>query len=180
MPDKPVRVRRREAADIDRCVRVLASVHEASGYPANWPADPARWLTPNGIACAWVAMTRESPVAGHVVLRQPAAGTSGGRTAEVSRLFVDPAARRQGIARALLREAIGWAALNGLDLGLEVTDGLRAARALYERTGFHLVETRPADWTGPGGQPVTLHRYVRSRTRLHRSSSRLPGPGGLK
>ena len=182
---QPVRVRRREAADIDRCVRALTAVHQTSGYPTNWPADPARWLTPDGITSAWVAATRELAVAGHVVLRQPAAGPSGGRAAEVSRLFVVPAARHQGVAWALLQAAIDWATANELDLVLDVTDQLRPARALYERAGFHLAETKRADWTGPGGRPVTLHRYVRSRAGSagwpgHRSSSRLPGPDGSK
>jgi GNAT superfamily N-acetyltransferase len=164
-PDPPVRIRPREAGDLDRCVRVLTAVHETSGYPANWPADPAGWLTPDGIARAWVATTREVPLAGHVIVRQPDAGLAGGRAAEVSRLFVAPAARRRGVAQALLDQAIGWATPDGLDLVLDVTDELRAARALYERAGFRLTGTTVADWTAPGGQPVTLHRYVRARTR---------------
>jgi GNAT superfamily N-acetyltransferase len=162
-PDQPVRIRPREAGDLDRCVQVLAAVHRTSGYPTNWPADPARWLTPDGIAGVWVATTREVPVAGHVVLRRPDADPAGERAAEVSRLFVAPAARRQGVAQALLSTAIGWATSNGLDLVLDVTDELRPARALYERAGFQLAGTTVADWTAPGGQPVTLHRYVRAR-----------------
>jgi GNAT superfamily N-acetyltransferase len=181
----PVWIRRREAADLDRCVQVLTAVHQTSGYPANWPADPGRWLTPDGIVCAWVAATPDVPVAGHLILRRPGAGTAGerpgagaagDRTAEVSRLFVAPGARRQGAAQALLDQAIGWATARELDLELDVTDELGPARALYERAGFRRAGTTVADWTAPGGQPVTLHRYVRSRRgRLraagHRSSS---------
>ncbi len=108
-PEKPVRIRAREAGDLDLCVQALAAGHETGGYPANWPADPARWLTPDGIACAWVATTAAVPVAGHLVLRRPDADLAGGPAAEVSRLFVAPAARRQGVARALLDQAIDWA-----------------------------------------------------------------------
>jgi GNAT superfamily N-acetyltransferase len=169
--DGTVRIRAREAGDLELCVRVLAGVRETSGYPANWPADPARWLTPDGIAGAWVATTAAVPVAGHLVLRQPADGWPGEPAAEVSRLFVAPAARRQGVAQALLATAIGWATPHRLDLVLEVTDELRAARALYERAGFQLTGTTMADWTTPAGQPVTLHRYVRP----YRSSSRRMG-----
>jgi GNAT superfamily N-acetyltransferase len=171
--DTPIRVRDREAGDLDPCVAALAAVHQTSGYPTNWPADPARWLTPSGILRAWIAMSSEVPVAGHVILRQVPAGATAGSAsagpaaaapaAEVSRLFVVPAARGQGVGRALLEEAARWAAASGLDLVLEVTDHLRAARALYERTGFRLVSTTQADWTTPDGQPVTLHHYVRSR-----------------
>jgi GNAT superfamily N-acetyltransferase len=166
-----VRVRGREPADLDLCVEALAAVHRASGYPANWPADPAGWLTPDGIARAWVAATAEVPVAGHVILRAPDAGPPGPPAVEVSRLFVAPAARRRGVAQALLDRAIGWAAAKHVDLVLEVTAELRAAQALYGRAGFRRTGTTVADWTAPGGQPVTLHRYVRS----YRSSSRRTG-----
>lgn len=161
--ETPIRVRDREAADLDQCVDALAAVHQASGYPTNWPADPARWLTPSGILRAWIAASSELPLAGHVILRQVPAAATAGPAAEVSRLFVVPAARRQGVALALLQEAARWATAGGLDLVLEVTDHLRAARALYERTGFRLTSTARADWTTPDGQPVTLHHYVRSR-----------------
>jgi GNAT superfamily N-acetyltransferase len=160
VPDELIRVRDREAADVRLCVEALGAVHAGSGYPTNWPADPARWLTPSGMLRAWIAATSELPVAGHVVVRQSPATAAARPAAEISRLFVAPAARRQGMARALLQTAIDWAAANERDLVLEVTDHLRAARALYERTGFHLAGTHRADWTTPDGQPVTLHNYV--------------------
>lgn len=163
MPEQLIRIRNREAADIERCVQALEIVHQTSGYPTNWPADPARWLTPSGILRAWIGTTDELPVAGHVILRQLPASAPGQHAAEVNRLFVVPAARRQGIGLALLQKTMHWAAANELDLVLEVTDHLRAARTLYERTGFRLITTERADWTTPDGQPVTLHRYVRGR-----------------
>jgi GNAT superfamily N-acetyltransferase len=171
--EPPIRIRDREAADLDRCVQALETVYQTAGYPTNWPADPARWLTPPGIRCAWIAATSELPVAGHVTLTQLPAGASGERAAEVSRLFVVPAAHRQGIGMALLQQATAWAQANELDLVLEVTDHLRAARALYERTGFRLIHIGPADWTGPDGQPVTMHRFARSR-----EAGPLPGLAG--
>ena len=155
------RIRNRDGADLSTCVEALRTVYQASGYPVNWPADPAQWLQPSGALQAWVAATDDMPVAGHVILRQPPAA---GRSAEVSRLFVVPAARRQGIASALLQAAMRSAATNGLDLFLDVTDDLRAARALYERAGFRLVSTAQADWTTPDGHPVTLHRYAWSHS----------------
>lgn len=36
----PFRIRPRTQADLDTCVRVLATVHEQNGYPLNWPAGP--------------------------------------------------------------------------------------------------------------------------------------------
>ena len=157
MSGQRIRIRNREAADLGLCVEALAIVYRTSGYPANWPADPARWLTPSGIVHAWIGTTGELPVAGHLLLRQLPSSAI-----EVSRLYVVPAARRQGVALALLRKAIEWAATNERDLVLEVTDHLKAARALYEQAGFRLVSAERADWTTPDGQPVTLHRYVLS------------------
>lgn len=154
------RIRDRGEADADACVQALRAVYQASGYPVNWPDDPARWLRPSRILRAWIAATDDIPVAGHVIIRQPLPGE---RSAEVSRLFVVPAARRQGVASALLKAAMGSAAANDLDLFLDVTDDLQAARALYQRAGFHLVSTAQADWTMPDGRPVTLHRYAWSR-----------------
>jgi GNAT superfamily N-acetyltransferase len=157
-----IRIRARDDAELGACVEALRTVHQTSGYPVNWPADPARWLQPSRVLRAWVAATDDIPVADHVILRQPPAA---GRPAEVSRLFVVPAARRQGAASALLEVAMGAATADDLDLFLDVTDHLRAARALYGRAGFRLVSTAHADWTTPDGHPVTLHRYAWSHSR---------------
>jgi ribosomal protein S18 acetylase RimI-like enzyme len=151
------RIRNLDEADLSMCVEALRAVYQASGYPVNWPADPAEWLRPSEILQAWVAATADMPVAGHVILRQP---PGAGRSAEVSRLFVVPSARRQGVASALLQAAMRAAAASGLDLFLDVTDDLRAARALYKRVGFSLISTAQAAWTTPDGHPVTLHRYA--------------------
>jgi ribosomal protein S18 acetylase RimI-like enzyme len=152
--------RYRDESDVDACVEALRAVYETSGYPTNWPADPAQWLRPSGILRAWVAATGDIPVAGHVILMQPLPGE---RSAEVSRLFVAPAARRLGVASALLETAIRSAVANDLDLFLDVTDHLEGARALYQRAGFRLISTTQADWTTPDGGPVTLHRYAWNR-----------------
>jgi GNAT superfamily N-acetyltransferase len=163
-----VSIRVRGSVDLSSCVDVLARVHAVGGYPTNWPADPARWLTPSGLIEAWVASVGDVAVAGHMVITQPHGGEvghgglggHGGRAAvEIGRLFVDPEARRQGVARALMRHATDWATERGTGLTLQVTDHLRAAQALYERTGFQLAETSVAHWTTPDGQPVTVHRY---------------------
>jgi GNAT superfamily N-acetyltransferase len=160
----------REAADLGLCVGVLAQVYRTSGYPTNWPGDPAGWLTPAGTVAAWVAASDDAPVAGHVVLSQPPTSPSGQAVAEVSRLFVAPAARLQGVAQALLDQAKHWAATNEQDLVLEVTDNLQAAQKLYERSGFRHSATKQADWTTPAGHPVTLYKYSWSRSRQRREA----------
>ena len=150
-------IRDRSESDVGACVEALRAVYETSGYPTNWPADPARWLRPSGILRAWVATTTDIPVAGHVILQRPLPGAGAG---EVAGLFVVPAARRQGVAAALLETVMRSAAAHDLDLFLDVTDHLQGARALYQRVGFRLVSTTEADWTAPDGGPVTLHRYA--------------------
>jgi GNAT superfamily N-acetyltransferase len=159
VPEQEIDIRTRGPADLDGCVAALASVHKSGGYPTNWPADPARWLAPPGTIHGWVAAI-DGSIAGHVILRQPGFSTFGQNAVELSRLFVTPATRRRGIASALVHAAGRWAAARDLDLELEVTDHLQAARALYERTGFRLTGTKQAGWTAPGGAPVVLCHYA--------------------
>ena len=63
----------------------------------------------------------------------------------VDALATDPAHRRRGVAGALLEEADRLAAIAGLD-GVALDTGIenRAARALYERSGFTPSSLRPA------------------------------------
>lgn len=63
----------------------------------------------------------------------------------VHSLFVLPAARRRGVARALIRHALRWAqrrGVGGAELGMAATN--RGARALYESFGFRLQEVTMA------------------------------------
>lgn len=138
---------------------MLARVHESGGYPTNWPSDPARWLMPRDLIDAWVAGAADGAIAGHMVLTKAQVAGRGPATAEVGRLFVDPAVRRLGVARALIRHAQNWAVENKSHLNLWVADHLHAARELYEGSGFRLAETSMANWSTPDGQPVLVHRY---------------------
>jgi GNAT superfamily N-acetyltransferase len=110
-----ITTRDREESDVEECARALLDVHQASGYPDNWPADPAGWLRPPGILRSWVAVGEDIPVAGHVILKRPRPGS---RSAEISRLFVVPAARRRGVAMALLDAAMSAAAADGRPVSL--------------------------------------------------------------
>ncbi|UQU66607.1 GNAT family N-acetyltransferase [Couchioplanes caeruleus] len=120
-------VRDRQTEDLEECVRLLRDVHEADGYPMNWPADPIRWLSPPG---RHLVALRDGAVAGHVVVT--AAG-------ELSRLFVDPARRGLGLASLLVSAAERYGARR-----LEVVDGRVAG--FYERLGWTLTGTKRADW----------------------------------
>ncbi|WP_291045431.1 GNAT family N-acetyltransferase [Herbiconiux sp.] len=67
--------------------------------------------------------------------------------AEVKRLWVDPTARGQGLATALVRAAVDAAVVRGFTaVRLSVWEWRTGALALYERLGFEVVEpwdTRP-------------------------------------
>ena len=142
-------IRERVAADLDECVRALRAVHETDGYPVNWPQDPGRWLDPPGMLAAWVFA--DPVVGGHVVVTSPG---------EVGRLFVAPSYRGQGIGRLLLTHVREWAAAQQIGLILEVVDDDRqAAIRLYESTGWVHTGTQAADWTGPGGEPISVRHY---------------------
>jgi len=93
----------RVAADLPRCVKALAEVHEQNRYPIVWPADPALWLSPADLLMAWIAV-RPHGVVGHIALvgngdTLDGLEASGQPLALISRLFVTP----QLVARRLAR-----------------------------------------------------------------------------
>jgi ribosomal protein S18 acetylase RimI-like enzyme len=87
----------------------------------------------------WPATVRHLRAAGRLAPQPPA------RAFYVDALAVDPAARRQGVARALLEDASRRAREAGLS-GLALDTGLdnTGARALYEGAGFSSREVRRA------------------------------------
>ncbi|HZX08291.1 GNAT family N-acetyltransferase [Kribbella sp.] len=134
-------IRERRPEDLPVCVGLLRAVHEKAGYPINWPADPAAWLTPDTALGCWVAV-RDGTVTGHVVL------TAVDDRAEVERLFVDPLATGRGIGRQLLEHCVRTAAQLGRELSLEVVDNRGAAVHLYRRAGWTEAGRTPIDWGG--------------------------------
>ncbi|WP_415976672.1 GNAT family N-acetyltransferase [Rhodococcus sp. 077-4] len=138
-----VLVRPRNPADIPACVEVLSEVHESDDYPHRWPRDPAGWLTPENMVAAWIA-ENDNGIVGHVVIVDQLGALW------VSRLFARPGHRGSLVGESLLRQAcIGGATM------LDVIEQSSKAIELYERTGWTLVDTRPAAWTmSDGRRPV--------------------------
>lgn len=98
-------------------------------YPGSEPssAEPGQFAGPVGV----FLLEGDPPVAcgGLRAL--------GGGVGEVKRLWVDPAARGRGLARAVVRALVGHARAHGLQrLVLECGTGQPEALALYESEGW--------------------------------------------
>jgi len=78
--------------------------------------------------------------------------------AEVLTLAVDPAARRRGIGRALLRQGLATARERGAaTMFLEVASRNAPAQALYAGEDFTIIGIRPGYYPG-GGEALVLGR----------------------
>ena len=77
----------------------------------------------------------------------------------INTLAVAPAARRQGMATAILRHAIAEAAASGATRAtLEVRASNTAALGLYQRLGFHVAATRRGYYAKPPEDALILWR----------------------
>ena len=89
--------------------------------------------------------------------------------AEILTLAVDPAHRRQGLARALIEAAAGAAIAAGTEtMFLEVAADNPAAPGLYQAAGFDRVGSRKGYYARPGQLAVdalVLRRTLNSRAR---------------
>ncbi|GHH38929.1 GNAT family N-acetyltransferase [Streptomyces candidus] len=161
-------VRRRRDADLVACVRMLRAVHEASGYPRDWPAEPAGWLVSNDSLGEWVAESADGELVGHVALTaaDPARGDvapglwdgAGQPLAVVARLFVSPHDRGGGAGRALMRQVGRAAEESGRQAVLDVVAADTGAVAFYERIGCRLLGSGEQDWGG--GEVVGVRCYA--------------------
>ena len=85
--------------------------------------------------------------------------------AEVTWLYVHPDHQGRGVGTALLRRALAHADADGLaQVETTVLDGNRA-RALYEREGFVLAQTRTGSLAGNEAFAATGHVLVRVHPR---------------
>jgi GNAT superfamily N-acetyltransferase len=144
-------IRPRREEDLERCAALLRRVYEVDRYPVIWPADPAGWLIGRDPLAAWVAED-DQRLLGHLSLHPTDAsrarpqwceglGVSAEALAVVSRFFVSPDARGQGIGGALIGRAAEHAARHSVRLVLDVAEHNRDAIALYERHGWTRVGT---------------------------------------
>jgi ribosomal protein S18 acetylase RimI-like enzyme len=152
----------------------LRSVYRADGYPANWPNDPIRWLAARRTLGAWV-FERRGELVGHLALTTPdpdrawpqwqeALQQPRERLAVMRRLFVAPAARRNGVATELTKAAEATAAERRLHLVLDVADHNRAAIEFWKTHGWREVG-QAALPPGDEGHQIRVLLLVRSERR---------------
>jgi len=120
----------------------LAELH-AAAFDAPWPADDILRFAEDRGGFA-LAVDEDGALAGFVLCRLIAG------EAEVLTLAVRPAARRRGIARALLEAAFALATPTAESMFLEVAADNPGAVALYEGAGFETVGRR-AGYYGRAG-----------------------------
>lgn len=127
-------------------------------------------LTAIAIPTAGSTPTNGEAIAGTVEasLRQPWPW-QGDRHVYISNLAVDQTFRRQGIALTLLRSceqvAQRWSIC---ELHLHVMEDNLAARALYRKAGFSVVQTEdsPASWLGLQARRLLMRKTLQPPTHL--------------
>jgi GNAT superfamily N-acetyltransferase len=114
---------------------VQAEYVERYGSPDVSPLDPGMFEPPLG--SFYVGYLRDEPVATGAWRRSEVGALGTDRTAEVKRMYVAPAARGRGLARAVLAHLEDSAAAAGYE-ALVLETGIRQpeAIALYESAGY--------------------------------------------
>ena len=129
-------------------------VHHNDGYPGVTPRGFEAFVVNPDALAAWVAVRDNGEIVGHVALHptssnavmEVARSVTDAEVGVVSRLFVHPAARREGVGRRLLEAASGFARTQALVPILDVSTGFAPAIGLYEAAG----------WTSLGQVSVTF------------------------
>ena len=137
-------VREARPEDSPAILAILGTSPEAG----SWSADD---LTLPGRRC-WVAAAAAG-VTGVLLASAAVEGES-----DILTLAVDPRARRQGIASALLREMRRECPGQ---IFLEVRSSNTAARQLYQRLGFEVLGRRPVYYSNPPEDAIAMRLQPR-------------------
>ena len=164
-------IRRRKAGDLAMCGRLLEVVHYDARYPALRPEPPRAWLEHPSVHDAWVC-ERVGRILGHVavsdVARDSLSALRWRETTErsssdlmaVSRFFVRPTAREQGIGTALLDLAVTEIRRQHRLPVLEMISARRDGFPFLTSRGWRLVAI---DAWGPKNQDLYICRYAAPR-----------------
>ena len=142
-------IRRRRRKDLGACARLLRVVFSEGQYPIYWPDAPRAWLDGEDVIDAWV-VERQGEILGHVAISKVGldavsalrwreiTGQEPSELAGISRFFVRPRVRGQGIGAALLDVAVAEIRARGLIPVLDVVSAGKDAIKLYEDRGWRL------------------------------------------
>jgi [ribosomal protein S18]-alanine N-acetyltransferase len=119
----------------------IAAIQAASPEAAQW--DPASYLDHDCRVAVAGGL-----VLGFLVVRQTTSGEN-----EILNLAVDPAARRAGVARGLLGDALARARGRWF---LEVRASNAAGLRLYEAAGFERAGRRPGYYREPSEEAIVM------------------------
>ena len=141
----PLRIRRAAPTDREAVHDLLTAQLVEHALPAD-PEQIGRGLDAafRSGSPAWLLLAeRDGAAVGVFLANQIVSVEKGGETLWVEELYVEPAARRTGVARALLDHVSAEARARGLRaLDLEVVPTQQAAFALYRKLGFQDVDRR--------------------------------------
>lgn len=165
-------LRRRTPKDVAACARLIRVVHGESGYPVRLPEPPSAWLV-DDVTDAWV-VEQEGGIVGHVALTpvgldavtrshwREMTGHDPSELVCVSRLFVRPRVRGQGIGAALLDVAAEEGRRRGLHPVLEVVSPSKGKIGLLDERGWRLLSM---DAWRESPDRLRVHCYAAPTTR---------------
>jgi ribosomal protein S18 acetylase RimI-like enzyme len=134
-----VTVRLATQADVQHLVELMREFYAESSFPLDeeWARDAfATLLADPSRGAVWI-MEHDGVIAGHVVLTVRHAMEYGGLSAYIDDLFVRPAYRRRGAARAGLDALVAECRRRSCrSIQVEVAPDNRAANALYRSYGL--------------------------------------------
>lgn len=153
--DYPYRLEPARAGDA-ALLAAMSQAHVEAGLKPAWGAARIRWHVRDADSVVLTAR-QQALIAGFAIMRY------GEDVAHLNLLAVDPAHRRRGIARALVRWLEETALTAGtFIIGLELRAGNEAARALYHTLGYHELGQIPGYYQGVESA-IRMMRDVRGR-----------------
>ena len=142
-----VKIRPRTKDDIDGCIALLDHIQRTEGYPQGI-GDLRLFLNSDDINQAWVASDgATNDIVGHISTYNPTKDLAielwkklypqnTESITVLSRLFVLPSYRKEGIAAKLVEAVVSWSIEQGIRLLLWVVVANEAAIRLYDRLGW--------------------------------------------
>lgn len=166
-----MQIRTRRSKDLAACARLMRVVHYADDYPEQWPDSPRRWLDDDSVLDAWVA-EELGEILGHVAISRSAEDTGEAmrwsevtghdpdELACVSRFFVRPRVRGEGIGTALLDVASAAVTARGMMPVLEAVAREPDRFRVLEDRGWKMVAMDPLP---RGDRRMQRYRYAAAR-----------------